>query len=122
MDESNKSMMERMLDAAEAAVARMQQEVSQSPVVSATKERAQAVRDRAQSAATTQFQLASADDVARLQASLDRIEAAVNDIARELRDARPTSAPGSGQLQAGLDDDDDIEGPAPQDTPPVGPT
>ena len=56
--------------------------------MSATKERAEAVRVRAQAAALSQLNLATRDDVARIQASLDRIEAAVNDLAKRLPAAR----------------------------------
>ena len=115
-EDDRRSVVDRVLDVAESAMARVQQEMAGSPVVAATKERAQAVRDRAQTAAKAQLQLASAEDVARLQASLDRIEAAVNDIALELRGLRGGAEPASGQLQT----DDDIEGPA-QPEPPVGP-
>src|SRR5919202_367135 len=105
-EDDRRSVVDRVLDVAESAMARVQQEMAGSPVVAATKERAQAVRDRAQTAAKAQLQLASAEDVARLQASLDRIEAAVNDIALELRGLRGGADPGSGQLQT----KDDIEG------------
>ncbi len=43
---------------------------------------------RAQAAALSQLNLATRDDVARIQASLDRIEAAVNDLAKRLPAAR----------------------------------
>ncbi|HEY2869628.1 MAG TPA: hypothetical protein VGJ11_08960 [Gaiellales bacterium] len=70
----------------------MQQGV-QSPSVSATKERAHAVRHRAQTAALSQLHLATQDDVARLQASLDRIEAAVNDLAKRMPDEKAAARP-----------------------------
>jgi hypothetical protein len=120
VDDDRKSMVDRVVEAAELAVARMQQEVAQSPVVSATKERAQAMRDRAQTA-VTQLPLATADDVARLQASIDRIEAAVNDIARELRDLRETrpAEPPRGQLSTGMEE---LGGEGGSDVPPpMGP-
>jgi hypothetical protein len=115
MGDEGKSMVDRVIEAAETAVARMQQEVTQSPVLSATRERAQQVRSRAQTA-VTQLPLATADDVARIQASLDRIEAAVNDIARELRDMGPAE-PSRGQLSTGMED----AGEGGEASPPIGP-
>ena len=76
----------------------VQQEMSQSTVVNATKERATAMRQRAQQAAMSQLQVATRDDVARLQASLDRVEAALNDLAKRLPESKPrarTRAPKS---------------------------
>ena len=84
MDDDRKTIFDRISGATEETVARVQQEVSQSAVVNATRERAQAVRQRAQAAAVSQLQLATADDVARIQASLDRIEAAVSDLAKRI--------------------------------------
>jgi hypothetical protein len=92
--DDRKTIIDRVLEARDATVNRVQQGV-QSPSVSATKERALAVRDRAQTAALSQLHLATREDVARLQASLDRIEAAVNDLAKrvpEEKAARPRAA------------------------------
>jgi len=85
--DDRKTIIDRVLEARDATVNRVQQGV-QTPSVSATKERAHAVRQRAQMAALAQLHLASRDDVARLQASLDRIEAAVNDLAKRLPEAK----------------------------------
>jgi hypothetical protein len=86
--DDRKKILERVMEATDATVNRVQQEVAQSPMVSATKERAQAVRHRAQTAALSQLHLATREDVARMQASLDRIEAAVNDLAKRVPEAR----------------------------------
>ena len=77
----------------EDTVARVQQEMSQSTVVNATKERATAMRQRAQQAAMSQLQVATREDVARLQASLDRVEAALNDLAKRLPESKPRPRP-----------------------------
>jgi hypothetical protein len=87
--DDRKKILERVMEATDATRTRVQQEVAQSPMVSATKERAQAVRHRAQTAALSQLHLATREDVARIQASLDRIEAAVNDLAKRVPEARP---------------------------------
>ena len=81
--------MDRITGATEDTVARVQQEMSQSSVVNATKERATAMRLRAQQAAVSQLHVATRDDVARLQASLDRVEAALNDLAKRLPESKP---------------------------------
>jgi hypothetical protein len=86
--DDRKKILERVIEATDATRTRVQQEVAQSPMVSATKERAQAVRQRAQTAALSQLHLATREDVARMQASLDRIEAAVNDLAKRVPQAR----------------------------------
>jgi hypothetical protein len=90
--DDRKSIIDRVMEARDATVNRVQQGV-QSPTVSATRERALAVRQRAQTAALSQLHLATQDDVARIQASLDRIEAAVNDLAKRLPDAKPAPRP-----------------------------
>jgi len=74
--DDRKNIMDRVMEATDATRTRVQQEVAQSPMVSATKERALAVRQRAQTAALSQLHLATREDIARMQASLDRIEAA----------------------------------------------
>ena len=89
--DDRKKILERVMEATDATVNRVQQEVAQSPMVSATKERAQAVRHRAQTAALSQLHLATREDVARMQASLDRIEAAVNDLAKRVPRRAPPS-------------------------------
>jgi hypothetical protein len=86
--DDRKKILERVIEATDATRTRVQQEVAQSPMVSATKERALAVRQRAQTAALSQLHLATREDVARMQASLDRIEAAVNDLAKRVPQAR----------------------------------
>jgi hypothetical protein len=86
--DDRKSIIDRVMEARDATVNRVQQGV-QSPTVSATRERAQAVRQRAQTAALSQLHLATQEDIARIQASLDRIEAAVNDLAKRLPDEKP---------------------------------
>jgi hypothetical protein len=87
--DDRKSIIDRITGATEETVARVQQEMSQSTVMNATKERASAMRQRAQQAAMAQLQVATREDVARLQASLDRIEAAVNDLAKRLPESKP---------------------------------
>ena len=57
--------------------------------MSANRERALAVRQRAQTAALSTLHLATREDVARMQASLDRIEAALNDIRKRVPEAAP---------------------------------
>jgi hypothetical protein len=86
--DDRKSIIDRVMEATDATKNRVQQGVSGSPVMSATKERAEAVRQRAQAAALAQLNLATREDVARIQASLDRIEAAVNDLAKRVPEAR----------------------------------
>lgn len=90
--DDRKSIIDRVMEARDATVNRVQQGV-QSPTMSATKERALAVRQRAQTAALSQLHLATEDDVARIQASLDRIEAAVNDLAKRMPDKKPAPRP-----------------------------
>jgi hypothetical protein len=82
--DDRKSIIDRVIEARDATVHRVQHEVTHRPMVSATKERAQAVRHRAQMVALSQLHLASHDDIARIQASLDRIEAAVNDLSKRM--------------------------------------
>jgi hypothetical protein len=86
--DDRKSIIDRVMDARHATVNRVQQGV-QNPTVSATRERAQAVRQRAQTAALSQLHLATEEDIARIQASLDRIEAAVNDLAKRVPEQKP---------------------------------
>jgi uncharacterized protein YoxC len=90
--DDRKSIIDRVMEARDATVNRVQQGV-QSPSVSATRERAQAVRQRAQTAALSQLHLATQEDIARIQASLDRIEAAVNDLAKRLPEEKPAARP-----------------------------
>jgi hypothetical protein len=87
--DDRKSIIDRITGATEDTVARVQQEMSQRTVVNATKERATAMRLRAQQAAMSQLQVATREDVARLQASLDRVEAALNDLAKRLPESKP---------------------------------
>jgi phage-related tail protein len=87
--DDRKSIIDRITGATEETVARVQQEMSQNTVVTATKERASAMRQRAQQAAMSQLQLATREDVARLQASLDRTEAALNDLSKRLPESKP---------------------------------
>ena len=91
--DDRKSIIDRITGATEDTVARMQQEMSQSTVVNATKERATAMRQRAQQAAMSQLHVATREDVARLQASLDRVEAALNDLAKRLPESKPRPRP-----------------------------
>jgi hypothetical protein len=90
--DDRKTIIDRVMEARDATVSRVQQGV-QSPTVSATRERALAVRQRAQTAALSQLHLATQEDVARIQASLDRIEAAVNDLAKRLPEGKPAPRP-----------------------------
>jgi hypothetical protein len=87
--DDRKTLLERMMGATEETVSRVQSEVAQSTVVAATRERASAVRQRAQAAALSQLPLATQEDIARLQAQLDRVEAALADLSRKLPD-KPT--------------------------------
>jgi len=89
--DDRKSIVDRITGATEETVARVQQEMSQNAVVTATRERATAMRHRAQQAAMSQLQLATREDVARLQASLDRVEAALNDLGKRLPETKPRS-------------------------------
>ncbi|HEX3328878.1 MAG TPA: hypothetical protein VHS27_03085 [Gaiellales bacterium] len=90
--DDHRTIIDRVLEARDATVNRVQQGV-QTPSVSATKERARAAGQRAQTAALSQLHLATRDDVARLQASLDRIEAAVNDLAKRMPEEKPAARP-----------------------------
>lgn len=95
MDEE-RSRLDRVIEAAGERVTRVGQDLVQSPVVTATRDRANAVANRAQRVALSQMQMATREDVARLQASLDRIEAALADIARRVPAAekpKPRSRP-----------------------------
>lgn len=88
MDEE-KSRLDRMIEAAGDRVSRVGQDVTHSPVVTATRDRAGAVASRAQRLALSQLQVATRDDIVRLQAQLDRIEAAISDLARQSPAAGP---------------------------------
>ncbi|HLK43145.1 MAG TPA: hypothetical protein VKV34_07365 [Thermoleophilia bacterium] len=79
--EDDKSRLDRVIEAAGERVSRVGQDLVQSPVVTATRDRANAVAERAQKVALSQMQVATREDVARLQASLDRIEAVLADLA-----------------------------------------
>jgi hypothetical protein len=98
--DDRKSIIDRVMEATDATKNRVQQGVSGSPMVSATKERAEAVRHRAQSAALSQLNLATREDVARIQASLDRIEAAVNDLAKRMPAPRAAAKPRAPRAKA----------------------
>jgi len=87
--DDRKNIIDRLTGATEGTVARVQQEMSQNTVVTSTKERASAMRQRAQQAAISQLHLATREDVARLQASLDRVEAALNDLAKRMPASKP---------------------------------
>lgn len=82
--DDEKSRLDRMIEAAGDRVSRVGQDVTHSPVVTATRDRAGAVASRAQRLALSQLQVATRDDITRLQAQLDRIEAALTDLARQL--------------------------------------
>ena len=43
----------------------------------------------------SQLQVATREDVARLQASLDRVEAALNDLAKRMPESKPRARRGS---------------------------
>lgn len=92
--DDRKSIIDRITEVTEETVSRVQHEVSHRNVVAATRERAGAVRERAQRAAIGQLQLATHEDVARLQASLDRIEAALADLAGKVP-SKPAPKPRS---------------------------
>ena len=98
MEDDRKTLVERVVDATNEKVTRVQNEVN--PVVSATRDRANHVRSIAQQAAGA-LPLATRDDIARLQDSVDRIEAALADLtkkqakpaARRPRAAKPKAKP-----------------------------
>ena len=85
-DDDRKTLVERVVDATNEKVTRVQNEVN--PVVSATRDRANAVRTKAQQAAGA-LPLATRDDIARLQESVDRIEAALADLTK--KQAKPAT-------------------------------
>ena len=91
-DDRSKTLVERVVDATNEKVNRVQSEVTS--VVSATGDRASAVREKAQQAGS-RLPLATRDDVARLQERLDRIEAALADLTKKERKpaARRTTKP-----------------------------
>jgi hypothetical protein len=91
-------LIDRVVEATETAMTRMQQEMTQ-------------MTQRASQAASSNLPVATRDDVARLQASLDRIEAAVNDLTAEMRGR--TGAPGGDVTGAGTAE-------PPPTEPPVG--
>ena len=84
-DDDRKTLVERVVDATNEKVNRVQNEVN--PVVSATRDRANAVRTKAQQAAGA-LPLATRDDIARLQESVDRIEAALGGADQEAGQTR----------------------------------
>jgi hypothetical protein len=84
MDDERKTLVERVVDATNDRVTRVQNEVN--PVVSATRDRATAVRNKAQQAAGA-LPLATREDIARLQESVDRIEATLADLAKKSKPA-----------------------------------
>ncbi len=90
--EDRKTLLERVVEATEGTVIRVQHEVSQSSVMMATRERASAARQRAQTAAASQLSLASREDLERIQASLDRIEASLAELAKRLPEEKPARA------------------------------
>ena len=79
MDGADKSLIDKVTDATQDAVG---------PVMAATKERAQAVGRRAQQAAISQLKVVTRDDIVRVEAQLDRIEAALNDLTSRI-EAKP---------------------------------
>jgi polyhydroxyalkanoate synthesis regulator phasin len=83
MEPDQKGLLERMSRVAGDAAGKVQQEVAQ-PVVDAAKVKTRAGVRRAQQAALNQFPLATQDDVARLQAEIDRLEAALLDVQAQL--------------------------------------
>jgi hypothetical protein len=90
--DDRKTLLERVVEATEGTVSRVQHEVSQSSVMLATRERASSARQRAQAAAINQLPLATRDDVERVQASLDRIEASLAELAKRLPEEKPARA------------------------------
>ena len=70
MDDERK-LFDKLMEATEGAMASLQREVTQASA-------------RAQQAARAQLQLATSEDVARLQATLDRIEAGLSEANRRL--------------------------------------
>jgi ubiquinone biosynthesis protein UbiJ len=81
MEEDRKNPIGR---AVERTVNRVGTATAQSQVVSATKERASAVGSKARAATVGQLQLATREDVDRLQQTLDRLEVKLNDLAERL--------------------------------------
>jgi polyhydroxyalkanoate synthesis regulator phasin len=94
MEPDQNGLLERMSRIAGDAAGKVQQEVAQ-PVVDAAKVKTRAGVRRAQQAALNQFPLATQDDIARLQSSIDRLEAALADVQAQL-EAKPTPRRRSG--------------------------
>jgi hypothetical protein len=95
MDDDRKTLVERVVAATNDKVNRVQNDVTS--VVSATGDRATAVRQKAQQAASS-LPLATREDVARLQESLDRIEAALADLTA--KPAKPAPRPRAAKPKA----------------------
>jgi hypothetical protein len=106
MDEDRKGLVERVVDATGGRVTKVQNDVG--PVVSATRDRTTAVLNKAQEVAAA-LPLATREDVAKLQGSLDRIEALLAELVsqgkpapRKRAPAKPTAEeqapPGSGPV------------------------
>ena len=80
MDDDRKGLVERIVDATNDRVTKVQNDVG--PVVSASRDRATAVRMKAQEVAAA-LPLATREDVAKLQGSLDRIEALLAELVKQ---------------------------------------
>jgi len=94
MEPDQKGLLERVSRATGDAVGKVQQEVAQ-PVVSAAKAKSRSGMRKAQQAALNQLPLATQDDIARLQSSIDRLEAALADVQAQLA-AKPAPRRRSG--------------------------
>ena len=82
--EDKKSSLGRVVDKTTGTVSQVSNQMAQSQVVSATKERASAVGNKARAATVGQLQLATREDIVRLEDSLERLEAAVADLSARL--------------------------------------
>ncbi len=90
MDEERKGLVERVVEATNDRVNRVQNDVG--PVVSATRDRASAMQRKAQEVAAA-LPLATREDVAQLQGTLDRIEALLAELVEQGRKPTPRRKP-----------------------------
>lgn len=88
MQDEQKNLIDRAKGAAGGTV----NQVTNSSVMTSTRERASAVTQKARSVAFEGLHLVSREDLARLEASLERIEAAVADLAERLPE-KPAGKP-----------------------------
>lgn len=89
MDEEQKTLIDRAKGAAGGTV----NQVTNSQMMSTTRERASAVTQKARTVAFEGLHLVSREDLARLEASLERIEAQLAALAERLPSEKPASRP-----------------------------